>query len=298
MFISCAFAVVGSIVVSRATNIDTALTGNILASISTSAQPLLFAVASEILPRRYRPAAQGGVTGIFAIAAVVALLMGSALTKTNPAGWRIVWYFNTGLFAFTAVVMLLLYNPPPRPEQINLTLKEKLRKLDWVGIILLPVSVTLFCIGLTWSDNPFSWKDAHVVGPFVVGIVLVTILALYEGFVKEDGLFHHGLFTNDRNFAIALFLIFTEGMAFFVANSYVPLEVSVLFQTDPIMVGLNFSIVFIAAVVGTFIASMYCSWRRTLRWPLVISYTGFVLFYGRQCPAFAVSRLLTCSQRR
>lgn len=282
LVISCAFAVVGSIIVSRATNIDMALAGNALASISTSAQPLLFAVASEILPRRWRPAAQGGVTGIFAVAAIIGLLMGSALTKSNPSGWRIVWYFNTGCFAFTTLILLFLYNPPPRAEQINFTLREKLKKLDWVGIIMLPVAVTILCIGLTWSQNPFSWKNAHVLAPFVVGFVLVICLALYEGFIKKDGLFHHGLFKNDRNFAISCFLIFTEGMAFFVANSYVPLEVSVVFETDSVLVSLNFAIVFIGAIVGSIIASIYCSWSRQLRWPLVISYVGFVLFYGKR----------------
>ncbi|RTE83244.1 hypothetical protein BHE90_002245 [Fusarium euwallaceae] len=280
LVISCAFAVVGSIIVSRATNIDMALAGNALASISTSAQPLLFAVASEILPRRYRPAAQGGVTGIFAVAAIVALMMGSAVTKDNPSGWRIVWYFNTGLFLFTALVVTFLYNPPPRPEQVNFTLREKLRKLDWVGIIMLPVAVTVLCIGLTWSENPFPWSNAHVVAPFVIGIVLVICLALYEAFVKKDGLFHHELFNHDRNASIALFLIFVEGMAFFVANSYVPLEMSVLFETNPVLVSLNFSIVFFGAVIGSIVASIYCSWSKQLRWPLVISYTGFVIFYA------------------
>ncbi|KAH6955604.1 major facilitator superfamily domain-containing protein [Ilyonectria sp. MPI-CAGE-AT-0026] len=191
LVISCAFAVVGSIIVSRATNIDMALAGNALASISTSAQPLLFAVASEILPRRWRPAAQGGVTGIFAI---------------------------------------------------NFTSREKLKKLDWVGIIMLPVAVTILCIGLTWSQNPFSWKNAHVLAPFVVGFVLVICLALYEGLIKKD--------------------------------------VSVVFERDSVLVSLNFAIVFIGAIVSSIIASIYCSWSRQLRWPLVISYVGFVLFYA------------------
>ncbi|KAH6950332.1 major facilitator superfamily domain-containing protein [Ilyonectria sp. MPI-CAGE-AT-0026] len=201
LVISCAFAVVGSVIVSRATDIDMALAGNALASISTSAQPLLFAVASEILPRRLRPAAQGGVTGIFAFGAI-----------------------------------------------INLTLREKLKKLDWVGIITLAVAVTALCIGLTWSENPFPWKDAHVLAPFLVGIALIVCLALYEGFIKKDGLFHH--------------------------------EISVLFESNPILTTLNFSVVFMGAVLGSIVASVYCSWSKQLRWPLVISYVGFVIFYA------------------
>ncbi|KAK5059701.1 hypothetical protein LTR84_009584 [Exophiala bonariae] len=284
MFVSCVLAIVGCVIVSRATNIETALAGNVLASSSTGTQPLLFAIASEILPRRFRPAAQGGLTGIFAIGAIVALLMGSAVTNHSIDGWRIVWYFTTGLFAFAGAAFLFLYNPPSRFEQVNFTLSQKLKRLDWVGIIVLPVSVTVFVIGLTWSDNPYSWKNGHVLGPFIVGIVLLLALVGYEAFVKKDGLFNHKLFRHDRNFSIALFLIFVEGMAFFVANTFLPLEVSVLYSTNPIMVGFNFSIVFICATVSTILASIYCSWSRSLRWPVVMSYSGFVLFYGRYTP--------------
>lgn len=277
---------------------DVALAGNILASISMAAQPLLYAVGSEILPRRYRPAAQGGITGIFGVAAIVALMMGAAVTKENPAGWRIVWYFNTGLFAFTAVVVFFLYNPPLRPEQIGLTFKEKFNKLDWVGIILLPLAVTVLCVGLSWSKNPYEWSNAHVFAPFAVGVIFCIILALYEVFIKKDGLFHHGLFAHDRNTAISFLLIFTEGMAFFVANTYVPLEMSVLFTTNPIISSAVTSMIFVGAVIGSIIASVYCSWSRQLRWPLVASYVGFVLFYGERNPlARSASRLLTLSQR-
>ncbi|RSL83331.1 hypothetical protein CEP51_004575 [Fusarium floridanum] len=55
---------------------------------------------------------------------------------------------------------------------------------------------------------------------------------------------------------------------------------SVLFETNPVLVSLNFSIVFIGAVIGSIVASIYCSWSRQLRWPLVISYTGFLIFYA------------------
>ncbi|KAH7146822.1 major facilitator superfamily domain-containing protein [Dactylonectria estremocensis] len=233
LFISCAFAMVGSVIISRAMNMNMALAGNALASICMGAQPLLYAVGSEILPRRYRPAAQGGITGVFSVAAIV-----------------------------------------------NLTLREKLNKLDWVGITLLPVAVTVLCIGLSWSKNPYSWSNAHVVAPFVVGIVLVALLALYEVFVKKDGLFHHDLFTHDRNTAIACLLIFTEGMAFFVANTYVPLEMAVLFETNPVMVSLVFSMAFIGSIAACIITSVYCSWTRQLRWPLVASFAGFVIFYA------------------
>lgn len=297
--ISCTLAIVGSLILSRATDVDMALAGNVLASISLAAQPLLYAVASEILPRKYRPAAQGGITGIFAVAAIVALLMGSAFVRDNAGGWRVVWYFNAGLFTFATLVTLFCYNPPPRDLQVSLTFRQKMGSLDWVGICLLPGGVTLFVVGLTWSSSQYSWTDAHVLGPFLAGACLLLVLGAYERFVKKDGLFHHGLFKQDRNLSIALFSMFVEGMAFFVGNTYFPMEVAILFEKDPVMVGLRFCVVFFAATLSSVAASIYCSRSKQLRWPLVTCFSLFVVFYGmftRFSPHFVQHSILTHCQ--
>lgn len=195
---------------SRAISMDMAIAGNILASMSTASQPLLFAVASEILPRRYRPAAQAGINAIFALGGIAALLVGAACVRDYHEGWRVVRYINTGLFASAGLITSLFYNPPPRILQVTLTLREKLNQLDFVGICVLPIGVTLFVMGLTWSDNPFSWDNAHILGPFILGCVLLIGLVIYEVWFNKTDLFHRDLFSHDRNFAIALFAIFSR----------------------------------------------------------------------------------------
>lgn len=277
-------ALVGSIILSRATSMKMALAGNVLASISTASQPLLFAIASEIIPRQHRPAAQAGINGAFAIGAVTALLMGSAVNRDYHEGWRIVWYTNIGLFAIAGLITFLFYNPPPRVLQLTLTQREKFKRLDWVGICVLPVGVTLFVVGLTWSDNPYSWTNAHILAPFLIGCVILVGLVIYEVRFKKYGIFHRDLFTNDRNFAIAIFAILVEGVTFFAANNFFPLEISVLFETDPVMVGLRFSVAFLASFTGGFIASVYCSWNKQIRWPLVASFLCFSIFNGMRNP--------------
>src|SRR6266536_2504075 len=58
---------VGCIIVSRATSMNMAIAGEVVAGLAYGSQPLLYAVASEILPRRYRALAQAGINAFIAL---------------------------------------------------------------------------------------------------------------------------------------------------------------------------------------------------------------------------------------
>lgn len=79
----------GSLVVSRVTTINVAIAGEILAALGYSSQGLLNAIASEILPRRYRPAAQGGLGLTSGLEAAFSLLLGFYLCGSSTGGWRL-----------------------------------------------------------------------------------------------------------------------------------------------------------------------------------------------------------------
>ncbi|KAK7702842.1 hypothetical protein SLS64_009453 [Diaporthe eres] len=271
---------VGSIIVSRATNMSTAIAGNVFASTANAVSPLVFAVAAEIVPRRYRSLAQGGMTGMQSTAGIVALLGGTSLCKNYVEGWRILWYLIAGVGALTAVITFLCYNPPPRELQTALSLNEKLRCLDWVGICAVPIGLTLVVVGLTWSQNPYGWNDAHIMAPFILGMAILVFIIFYEVKIKKDGLFHHELFRKSRNFPLALIQIFVEGSVFFTANTFFTTEVGILFTTDPLQIGLRFSMTFFTAFVASFIVGWYISWQKALRGAMILGFMCFTAFYG------------------
>ncbi|KAH6986962.1 major facilitator superfamily domain-containing protein [Ilyonectria destructans] len=272
----CGF--VGSIIIARSTSMGMAIAGEAICGLGFGTQPLLYAVASEILPRRYRPIAQGGMNVAINMAGAFGLLVGSVIIKEHSEGFRIYWYLSAGLMGVSALVCFLLYNPSPRPLQLSLTLNEKLARLDWVGYFLLVSGIVLFGMALTWSDNPYSWGDAHILAPFVLGLAFLLGLAIHNGFYKRNGLFHHALFQKDRNFALAMLAMFVEGMSFFAANNFFALEMSVLFETDPVRVGLRFSIVFFTAILSASCVAAYSSARKDIRTPTVLSFVAFLIF--------------------
>ena len=146
--------VIGSIVLSRANSMNMAIAGEAIASISYGAQPLLHAVASEVITHRNRTAAQATISIGQGLGGILALLAGAVMTTNHPAGFRNFWYMTAGFYALGVIGVFFAYNPPPRPTQLNATLTEKLRRLDWVGYAFSTCGVVLWVVGLEWAENP------------------------------------------------------------------------------------------------------------------------------------------------
>jgi hypothetical protein len=256
-----------------------AIAGFALGGVAFGPQPLLHAVASEIMPRKYRSFAQAAIMSSISIGAIMSLTIGGALTEHDPAGFRTYWYICGGIFVFAAVLIGVLYNPAPRELQITLTQREKLGMLDWWGLLLFIVGLVLFCLGLSYSQNPFSWSDAHVAAPFALGCAFILALIVYEWKYKRDGLFHHDLFRN-RNFALSLAGIWIEGFVFMAANLWFPYSMQVLLagQVSTFRVLLCYCVAWAMLLVGAFVMGVWIYKTRTVRIPAIIAFISFLIF--------------------
>ncbi|KEF54831.1 uncharacterized protein A1O9_09273 [Exophiala aquamarina CBS 119918] len=262
---------VGSIVVSRANSMPMAIAGFTVSGLSFGAQPLLHAVTSEVLPRTHRSYAQASVNVSAPMGAIFGLYVGGALTRnTRPENFRIYWYIAAAIYASSALIVALLYNPPPRQLQLELTSREKIQRLDWVGYFLLTSGLLLFCLGLSWSQNPYPWSNVHVLATFLIGVALTIGLVVYQWRFKHDGMFHHGLF-RDRNFPLAVFCIFCEGISFFCANTYFAFGISMFHTPDPLQVGLHYSIAFYSYAFFAVVAG-------TIRAVIIVAFSALLIF--------------------
>lgn len=212
---------------------------------------------------------------------VLGLIVAGAVNRYQSAnGFRNFYYINAGLFALAAILCGVAYRPPPTKQQLEMgSLREKLARLDWVAYALLAGSLVLFCVALTWSLNPYPWSDAHVSAPFAVSIVLAMALIIYEWKFKADGLFHHGLFQN-RMFAICLFCVFSEGIAFFAAITYFAFQTNVLYEEDFLLVTVRFAIGFMATLLASLTTGLYCTATKKVRVATFVAFIVFVAFFA------------------
>lgn len=270
-----AIGFVGCIIISRAQNLDALLGGFSLIGLSAGPQSSAYAVASEIVPRKYRAAVQAALNLSISVGSTISILAGGALLRNgNLENYRIFWQIAVASFGLATLGLGFGYNPPKRELQKTLTHFERLKKPDRTGIALVTSGFLLFTLGLLWSKNPYPWSDVHVLAPFIIGCALIIGFIVHQWFFKRDGIAHHALFEN-REFPLSLAIIFTEAVAFFTVNLYFVYEQVVLFELSTWDASLRFVVLSIASLVFTGLAGWFTTKTKLLREPLV---AGFALY--------------------
>ncbi|GKZ22602.1 hypothetical protein AbraIFM66951_011485 [Aspergillus brasiliensis] len=276
MLITSLGGIVGPLLVSRAQNVGTAIAGFCLLGVGISNQAQIYTIPSEVLHRKYRGWGQASANFSSGIGGLTGALMAGALVQGNAENFRIYWYTATGLFAIAIVGIYFGYTPPPRETESALSTRQKLWSLDWVGYVLLSPSVALISMALQWSGNPYNWANGHVLGPFIVGVVILIMFAIYEWY-KPDGILHHGLFRH-KNFPLAAVVIFLEGLTFYTCNAFYAYEITVVYGVSLFGAELRFIILFVGSATTSVVLGAYTTKTKQVREPMALGFILLVIF--------------------
>ncbi|KAF7197310.1 MFS transporter L2 [Pseudocercospora fuligena] len=118
--------------------------------------------------------------GLMAIATAVGNIMGpfvGALFSTY-ASWRWTGWINLPLLGVGAI--LLFFFLRLRDVPLGTTLASNLNRLDWIGMPLVIVGITLFTISISWAGSLFSWASWETLLPLLLGIATLVVFIWYE----------------------------------------------------------------------------------------------------------------------
>ncbi|MDY0908907.1 MDR family MFS transporter [Microbacterium sp. CFBP9034] len=160
-------------------------------------------IMADIISPRERGRYMGLFGAVMAVATVGGPLLGGVITDT--LGWR--WNFFVAIpFAIAAlIIMQRTLHLPARP-------KQKAR-IDYLGIVLLSVSVSLLLVWVTNAGSTFDWWSTEtilMVGGALLGAVLFVITELRTA----EPLIPLTLFKN-RTFTLATVASIATGIAMF-----------------------------------------------------------------------------------
>ncbi|GJN73471.1 hypothetical protein PLICBS_007549 [Purpureocillium lilacinum] len=219
--------------------------------------PLAYCVPSEILPRRWRPMAQSAMN--------------------VAASW-----FQMAIWGLTAAGIQFGYQPPKRHTHLDqLSLWQKLARLDLAGTALFTTGLTLFLVGLNLGGELFPWTAAPPLATLVTGIAVLIGFAVYEWKGISTGILHHNLFGRGRErgqtFSICVGLIFIEAVLLFSYILFYPVMTTMLFETDPMLMVVRLLPFWIASAASTLVFGFASMRMRTIRSPLFV---GWLLWTG------------------
>ncbi|KAI5463720.1 major facilitator superfamily domain-containing protein [Mariannaea sp. PMI_226] len=115
----------------------------------------------------------GQIGGIWALGLILGGPIGSAFAENDSTTWRWAFFINipfTGLCFAIALICLPSHMMTP-----GITLVQRIRQLDPIGIILHIASGTLFAVALTFSGSVWKWGSGPDIAVWVVfGVVFIS----------------------------------------------------------------------------------------------------------------------------
>lgn len=180
----------------------------------------------------------------------------------------------------------LWYHPPSfvQLHGHNFSRREAIRRIDFLGILLLTAGLTLFLLGVSWGGTTpaLTWNSARILGLLIPGIVCCVSFVIYECLVPASPIIPMRFFKDVRGFACINVMSAVFGcinIAFFILW---PSQVIHIFgstgsweQTAWMSCTVNFGIWTGIIIVGP----LYHIIKR-IRWQLVVATAWMCVFLG------------------
>ncbi|KAJ6005146.1 hypothetical protein N7451_003090 [Penicillium sp. IBT 35674x] len=112
-----------------------------------------------------------------------------------------------------------------------------LRGLDWFGMFLFTVGLTVFLIGLNWGGVTYSWKSPAVLCTILLGFATLAVFCIWESFTPSKAPYiPMKLFKNQRYDALVV-CASIGAMIYYAGTVLWPYVIADLWFTDEMTVG-------------------------------------------------------------
>ncbi|KAF8924226.1 major facilitator superfamily domain-containing protein [Dissophora ornata] len=240
--------VIGSAIAGWATSMTMLIIGRGVAGMGAGGlMAMVFIILSDMLDMRERGKYIGFIGAIFSLSSVIGPLLGGAFT--DHVTWR--WSFWINLpFGVISILFIAVNLNLPTPKG---SLKDKLKRIDYMGSLLLLGAVILLLLPLSWGGSTYAWNSGIVIGLLLAGFAVAGIFILYEWKVPNEPIIPVHLF-RIRNLWSTYGSLFFSGMSFFGILFYLPIYFQVVKQETATVGGLE-TVPFVIGIVITSISS-------------------------------------------
>ncbi|KAB8246773.1 major facilitator superfamily domain-containing protein [Aspergillus flavus] len=233
-------------------------------------------IVTDLVPLRERGKYFGILNAMWSLGSVMGPILGGGFAQNVT--WRWVFYINFPFIGIGTILVILFLRLRPVPT----TFIEKLRQIDYAGIILFTGSLSSFLIPLTWGGVSYDWDSWHTLVPLLIGVIGLVLFVLYEHYVTKVPVIPTSLFSN-RTANITFLETVLQGLVLWCQLYYLPLYYEAVKGYSPIITG-------VALFPGTFTVAPFAILTGALvtytghyRWAIWLGWTLSTLGNGLLC---------------
>ncbi|CAI7585865.1 unnamed protein product [Penicillium glandicola] len=176
LYISIGLFFIGSIVFATAQNMGTIIVGRVLQGLGGGGIDVLVQV---ILADMTTLEERSTYLGLMAIPSAVGNIMGptvGALFSTYTS-WRWIGWINLPWLGIGTPLVIIFLKLRP----LNSTLVGNLKRVDWIGMALLIIGISILVIPMSWAGSLYPWPSWQTLLPMFLGVATLVAFGFYEG---------------------------------------------------------------------------------------------------------------------
>lgn len=232
VLLSMIFFGVGAIVAAVANNFTTILVGRSLQGIGGGGIIVLTEiVVTDMVPLRVRGQWFSFISSMWSVGTVVGPILGGGFSQN--VSWRWILWINLPFLGVGAFFIIAFLSLAFRASSF----REKLRRVDWIGLVLFISSTTGFLIPITWGGVMYSWDSWRTLVPLTLCAVGLIVFVIHEEFWAPEPLIRTSVFKN-RTAAVTYLQTFLHGVILWCVLYYLPLYYEAVKGYSPIVSGI------------------------------------------------------------
>jgi MFS family permease len=145
----------------------------------------------DIVPLRQRPKYFPLVLGSWSVGSVLGPCIGGILTERASWRWCFIVNFPFCLVGFVVAIVFVRLN-----RVVDLTLAQKLKQTDWIGVVVFIGGMTSFLVGLSWGGIQHPWNSAATLTPIIAGLLALVAFLFWQRFAQPHSLLPMSIFYN------------------------------------------------------------------------------------------------------
>lgn len=205
---------------------------------------LAMVIMSDVVTLKQRGKYQGILGTSVGLGNSVGPFIMAAFISDNKH-WRYFYHVFAPIIIMIAVAIYFLLPGKPKSSDEVLTPVEKLKKIDYLGILTATSALTLILIPLSGGGSTYPWDSPIVISMFIVGGVLLVSFLFIEWKVPELPMIPLRLFKNPL-LCLILGSNFFFGMVYYSFLFYIPYYFQIVRGKDEVI-----SSVFLLPIVLT-----------------------------------------------